>query len=302
MGAKFTTREWILILVLVCAGWLSLLIATLLCGSNSEIVSNVSFASSAISIILAVIAIIYTVTQGIAQTTYSSNISKEVGKLSQSVTEVNKSTENLKQLENLNELNKLQDLKFILEEFRDKIEANLQTSEITQKEISDFRKEFSENNIANEINEKKEKSPEVFGVNDSLLNEKQIEYFYKTLTNKDFVALVIIFYFYKNKVRFIRIINENLVLGDKIKEEYFKITGFKYDKFFYWETGEMYGKLFENYFSLITLGLVITEDSIITRINSTLLEMFKKGLDEEKDLEEDTLIYFLYKKFYLPYS
>jgi hypothetical protein len=177
---SFTKREWILTLFLISVGWISVLIATLCWGAYSDIVSHASLASSVVSIILAVLAIIIAFNQGIIQSTQSNSISNEVIKLSTSVSQINTSTKSLEQLDNLKKLEKLKLIDTLLE----KVEDNLKSTKSTEKEFVDFKKSF---NI-----EKKEQISKLPSVNELLIYPTKINKFLDALFTTEKLAMLYI--------------------------------------------------------------------------------------------------------------
>lgn len=89
---KMSTREWIMVCVLIVLIQLLLHYWTSESMNSSEVLAYVSFAGTIISIILAVLAIIYSFVQTQAQQVTSDSISREIYRLSDVTTKIDESS------------------------------------------------------------------------------------------------------------------------------------------------------------------------------------------------------------------
>lgn len=92
---KFKTSQWILVIIIMFLGQLLLHYYSSQVMSGSEVINYFSFAGTIVSIILAVLAIIYSFYQSFTQQNNVDLISREVGKLKKTSKDINKSSENI---------------------------------------------------------------------------------------------------------------------------------------------------------------------------------------------------------------
>ncbi|EKO3916301.1 hypothetical protein GI293_001459 [Vibrio fluvialis] len=136
---KFETREWVFVILIIMLVQFIVQTAAWLYGGNSGALGYLSFAGTAVSIILAVLAIMYSFLQSSSQEKSSANISTQVTKLIDVVGNIEVSKEDL-----LNTLN-------VLEGVTTKLDMTIEHQGKLRNEVNDLSNLFRTNKYAPEV-------------------------------------------------------------------------------------------------------------------------------------------------------
>ncbi|HGY5298252.1 TPA: hypothetical protein ACNU26_003616 [Aeromonas salmonicida] len=181
---KLETREWIFVILITVLIQFIIQASAWLYGGNSGALGYLSFAGTAVSIILAVLAIIYSFLQSSAQEKSSLNISTQVAKLVDVVQniEISKGTLQLT-LEHLEGVTK-------------KLDVSIENQSTLHKEVSSLSSLFSSLNVKSATNE--------FA---SSLYAKPLQHRYNGLS----LTLVFIYYAAKLKLPSSKVVSELVI-------------------------------------------------------------------------------------------